>query len=154
MPTMTNGTKTPLPTAPARDRYIAPEPSSDEGMGWILFAGVMFMLLGTLNVIWGIAAVAESSFFVANASYLIITDLATWGWIAIGFGALELLAAFSIWAGGGFGRWFGILVAGFGVVSALLTMPAYPLWSLTAIALGILVVYGLAVHGGKPTTIA
>jgi len=148
MPTMTNGTQTPIPTTPMR-AYTAPEPSAEKGMGWILFAGIMFVLLGTLNIIWGIAAIGSSSFFVANASYLIITDLATWGWIAVGFGALELLAAFSIWAGGRFGRWFGILVAGVGIVSALLTMPAYPLWSLTAIALGILVVYGLAVHGGK-----
>jgi hypothetical protein len=144
--TATNGVRTEIPVETER-RFTTEY--QDEGLGWILFAGIMFVLAAGLNIIWGIAAVAESGFFVAGADFILISTLATWGWIAIGFGALELLAAFSIWRGGAFGRWFGILVAGFAVMSALLSMPAYPLWSLALAAIAGLVIYGLAVHGGK-----
>jgi hypothetical protein len=109
----------------------------------------MFVVAASLNVIWGIAAVSGSHFFVANAHY-IISDLNTWGWIVIGFGAIEALAALSIWRGGSFGRWFGILVAGVAVLVAMMSIPAYPFWSLTLVALDILVIYGLASYGGKP----
>jgi hypothetical protein len=123
---------------------------SFKGTGWVLFAGIMFMISAVLNVIWGIAAVANSGFFVNGAHYILLTNLSAWGWIALGFGALELLAAFSIWRGGAFGRWFGMIVAGLGIVLALMSMPAYPLWSLAIGALEALVIYGLAVYGGRP----
>jgi hypothetical protein len=109
----------------------------------------MIALSGVLNIIWGIAAVANSHFFVANATF-ILSDLNAWGWVAIGFGALEMLGALSIWAGGAVGRWFGIVVASFAVVAALMSIPAYPFWALTLVALDVLVIYGLAAYGGNP----
>ncbi len=124
------------------------EPSY-KGAGWILFATVMFLIAACLNVIWGIAAVSSSHFFVANAHY-IISDLNTWGWIVMGFGALQALAALSIWRGGAFGRWFGIAVAAFAALAAMMAIPAYPFWSLTLVAIDVLVIYGLAAYGGKP----
>jgi len=65
-------------------------------------------------------------------------------------GALQIAAAFSIWNGGAFGRWFGILCAGLNVIAALLSIPAYPFWSLTVLALDVLIIYGLAAYGGDP----
>ena len=114
-----------------------------------LFAAIMFVIAGSLNIIWGIAAVSSSHFFVANATF-ILSDLNTWGWVAIGFGALELLAALSIWRGGSFGRWFGIAVGCVAAVLAMMMIPAYPFWSLTLVAIDLLVIYGLAAYGGKP----
>jgi hypothetical protein len=125
----------------------AAAPSSYDGVGWILFATTMFAIAASLNVIWGIAAVSNSKFFVANATF-ILSDLNTWGWIAIAFGALELLAAVSIWRGGAFGRWFGIIAAGLGALAAMMMIPAYPLWSLTLVGITVLVIFGLAMYGG------
>jgi len=145
----TDGARTePVRTAGPALTYETEEPSY-KGAGWILFAAVMFVIAASLNVIWGIAAVSSSHFFVANAHY-IISGLNTWGWVAIGFGAVEALAALSIWRGGAFGRWFGIVVAGFAALVAMMSIPAYPFWSLALVALYILVIYGLAVYGGKP----
>jgi len=127
----------------------AGEGSRDKGAGWVLFATLMFVIAACLNIVWGIAAISNSHFFVGNAHY-ILSDLNTWGWIAIGFGALEALAALSIWRGGRFGRWFGIVVAGFAVVAAMMSISAYPFWSLTLVALYVLVLYGLAAYGGRP----
>jgi len=125
------------------------EDRSYKGAGWVLFAAIMLVMAAALNIIWGIAAVSNSHFFVAGASY-ILSDLNTWGWIVMGFGALEDLAALSIWRGGEFGRWFGIAVAVFGGIVAMMSIPAYPFWSLMIVAISVLVIYGLAAYGGKP----
>ncbi|HUA72836.1 MAG TPA: hypothetical protein VMA96_17200 [Solirubrobacteraceae bacterium] len=125
------------------------EERSYRGAGWVLFAAIMLVMSGVLSIIWGIAAVSSSHFFVAGASY-ILSDLNTWGWIVMGFGVLEALAALSVWRGGEFGRWFGIVVAGFAGLVAMMSIPAYPFWSLTLVAIAVLVIYGLAAYGGKP----
>lgn len=136
-----------------RDTGLAPtyetEEPSHKGTAWTLFAMIMFGIAASLNIIWGIAAVSSSHFFVADAHY-ILSDLNTWGWIVMGAGAVEAAAAFLIWLGGAFGRWFGIIVAGIAALVAMMIIPAYPLWSLTLVALYLLVIYGLAVYGGKP----
>ncbi len=118
-----------------------------EGSGWLLFAGIMILTVGVLNIIWGIAAIGSSSFFVEDTRY-IFSELNTWGWIVLIIGALQLAAAFSIWAGGTFGRWFGIAAATVNAIVALLTIPAYPFWSLAIFAVDVLVIYGLAAYGG------
>ena len=139
-----------LDTAPTLG-YKAPsyEEPSYRGAGWVLFATVMFVIAACLSVIWGIAAVSSSHFFVANAHY-ILSGLNTWGWVMIGFGVLAALAALSIWRGGGVGRWFGITVAGLATIGAMMSIPAYPFWSLTLVVLYVLVIYGLVAYGGKP----
>jgi hypothetical protein len=125
------------------------EERSYKGAGWVLFAAIMLVMGGVLSIIWGIAAVSSSHFFVAGASY-IVSGLNTWGWIVMAFGVLEALAALSIWRGGEFGRWFGILAAGLGGLAAMMSIPAYPFWALTLVAIDVLVIYGLAAYGGKP----
>ncbi len=129
-------------SAPAQGAYDEP------GGGWILFAGIMLMLVGILNVIWGIAAIGNASFFINDTKY-ILSNLNTWGWVTVILGAVQMLAASSIWAGNQFGRWVGITVAGLSAIAALMSLPAYPFWSLAIFAVDILVVYGLAAYGGQ-----
>ena len=147
MATVTNGARTETRVPAPTPEYSTGGPS-DKGAGWVVFAGIMFMVSSMLNVIWGIAAVSSSHFFVGNASY-ILSDLNTWGWVAIGFGALEALAGFSIWYGGAFGRWFGIGVASLAILAAMMSLPAYPLWALVLVAIDVLVIYGLVAYGGR-----
>ena len=122
------------------------------GGGWVLFAGIIIVMLGVLNVIYGIAAIGDSSFFVGDQKY-ILSGLHTWGWVMLILGALQIAAAFSIWNGGGFGRWGGITFAGLNAIAALLAMPAYPFWSLSVFAIDVLVIYGLAAYGGNPRAV-
>ena len=117
-------------------------------IGWLLFSGIMIAAVGTLNVIYGIAAIGNSSFFVGDARY-ILSDLNTWGWVMLVLGALQFAAALSIWAGGSYGRWFGIAVATFNAIGALLSIPAYPLWSLAIFTVDVLVIFALTVYGGN-----
>ena len=119
----------------------------EEGSGWVLFAGIMIVTVGILNLIYGIAAIGDSSFFVAGQKF-ILSGLNTWGWVMLILGVGQILAAFSIWAGNSFGRWFGIACAVLNAIAALLAIPAYPFWSLVVIGIDILVIYGLAAYGG------
>jgi len=119
-----------------------------QGAGWVMFAGVMIFIVAILNVIWGIAAIDNANFFLEDQRF-ILSDLNTWGWIILIVGILQLIAAFSIWAGGEFGRWIGILTAGVGAIAALLAIPGYPFWSLAIFAIDVLIIYGLVVYGGR-----
>src|SRR3954447_19720739 len=87
--------------------------------GWWVFAGILLAIGGTLNIIYGIAAISNSKFFTADATF-IISGLNTWGWIILVLGVLELLAGFSLFAGGGYGRWVGIFAASLTAIGALL----------------------------------
>jgi hypothetical protein len=117
----------------------------------VILAGAFLMLGGVLNVIYGIAAISNSKFFV-NETKFIFSDLKTWGWILLIIGILELFASASLLAGKAFGRWVGIVVGSLAAISALLSISAYPLWSLAIFALSLWIVYGLAVYwvpGGR-----
>jgi hypothetical protein len=143
MSTLDAGMQSRGPSRPADRAY-----DEVHGLGWLLFAGIMLLVAGVLNIIYGIAAVGNSSFFVANTKY-IISDLHTWGWVTLVLGAIQVIAAFSIWAGNEFGRWFGIAAASLNAIGALLSIPGYPFWSLAIFAVDIIIIYGLAAYGGS-----
>jgi uncharacterized membrane protein HdeD (DUF308 family) len=111
--------------------------------GWWVFAGILLIVAGLLNIVWGIAAIGDSKFFTEEATY-ILSGLHTWGWILLIVGVLEMVAAFSLWSGNEFGRWFGIFIASLNAIGSLLSIGAYPFWSLALFALSIIIVYKLA----------
>ena len=115
--------------------------------GWVIFAAVMLLIVGVLNVIWGIAAIADSKFFIQDQKY-ILSNLNTWGWVTLIIGALQLFGAFSLWAGGLYGRFVAILAATLSAFAALMSLPAYPFWSLAIFAVDIIVIYQVAMYGG------
>ena len=119
-----------------------------QGAGWVMFAGIMILIVAVLNIIYGFAAIDNSKFFVEDTKF-ILSDLNTWGWIILIIGVLQLFAAFSIWAGGEYGRWIGLITASISAIGALLSLPGYPFWSLAIFAIDILIIYGLAAYGGR-----
>jgi hypothetical protein len=120
------------------------------GHGWLIFASIMIGIVGVLNVIYGIAAIGNSKFFVNNTQF-ILSNLKTWGWITLILGILQLAAAVSILRGGLFGAMFGIVAAGLSSIAALLSIPAYPFWSLAIFAVDVVIIYGLSAYGGQRT---
>ena len=121
--------------------------------GWVIFAAVMLLIVGVLNVVWGIAAIADSKFFIQDQKY-ILSNLNAWGWITLIIGVLQLLAGFSLWSGNLYGRMMAILFASLSALAALLSIPAYPFWSLAIFAIDVLVIYGLAAYGGDRRIVA
>jgi len=116
--------------------------------GWVTFAGVMLFIVGVLNVIYGIAAIGDSTFFVQDQKY-ILSNLNTWGWVTLALGLFQFFAAFSLWSGGLYGRIAAILAASLSAIGALLSIPAYPFWSLAVFAIDIIIIHQVAVYGGR-----
>jgi hypothetical protein len=116
--------------------------------GWVTFAGIMIFVVAVLNVIDGIAAIDNSSFFVGETK-LIFQDIKTWGWIILVIGVIQLFVAFGIWSGGQWSRWLGVFIASMNAIAQMLFINAYPWWSLAILAIDILVIYGLVVHGDR-----
>ena len=118
------------------------------GQGWIVFASVMLAIAGIWNVIDGLLAVGDSKVYGAVNTY-VFSDLRTWGWIVMGLGLLQILAAFGVLSGSEAARWFGIAAAGLNAIGQLGFMPVYPFWALTMFALDVMIIYALAVYGGR-----
>ena len=119
----------------------------ERGQGWVMFAGVLLLLLGTLNVIDGIAAIGNAHFYVANAHY-VFADLKTWGWIILVLGVLQLLVGLGVLVENQFARWTGVILS-LNALAQLLMIPAYPFWSLAIFAIDILAIYGLIAYGQR-----
>jgi hypothetical protein len=134
------------------DAPRVPDAPGVRGQGWITFAGVMLMLAGIVNIIWGIAAIDDSSFFTDEGRYVLFDDLNTWGWFFLIVGILQIGAAFSIWSGGVYGPVFGVFCAGLNAIILLFTVNAYPFAAFMLFIVDILVIYGLIAHGGQRAT--
>jgi hypothetical protein len=134
------------PTARTEARPRRGESTIEQRSGWVTFAGVMLLIVGVLNVIYGIAAIGDSSFFVNDTRY-ILSGLNTWGWVSLILGVIQILAAFSLWGGGLYGRIVGIGAASLSAIAALLSIPAYPLWSLAIFALDVVIIHQIATRG-------
>jgi hypothetical protein len=120
----------------------------ERGYGWVTFAGVLLLILGTLNFIEGLAAVGNAHFFVANTHYL-IGSLNTWGWVALCIGVLEWGVGCGVLVRNQFSRWAGVAVLGANAIAQLLMIPAYPFWSLSIFAVDIIAIYGLIAYGQR-----
>ena len=127
------------------------DPASDhtKGAGWLLFAGAMLLFAGAVNVIWGLAAIDDSSFFTDEGRYVLFDDLNAWGWFFLIVGALQVIAAYSVWNGHTFGQLFGIASASLNAMILLFTVNAFPFAAFMLFIVDILVIYGLAVYGGR-----
>jgi hypothetical protein len=121
---------------------------SPQGAGWVTFATVMLGLAGIWNFIDGILAISSSRVFTANSVY-VFSDLNTWGWIVMILGILECLAALAIVSGSEWARWFGIFAAGLNAIGQLMFVPVYPWWAIAMFSVDVLIIYALAVYGGR-----
>ena len=118
------------------------------GYGLVLFASILLLVIGCFNTIQGIAAIANSHVFVANAHY-VFANLRAWGWITLILGALQLLAAAGVLAGSQVARWFAVAVVGLNAIDQMFFIPAYPFWSLTIIAMDVVALWGLCAYGSR-----
>ena len=119
-----------------------------EGYWMIVFAVALLVTVGFFNLIDGIAAIANSHVFIANAHY-VVGDLRAWGWVVLILGALQVIAAVAVLAGSQAARWFAVVVIGLNAIGQMLFIPAYPFWSLLIIAVDIVALWGLCAYGSR-----
>ena len=112
--------------------------------GWVIFAAIVMFTIGAIDIIQGITALAkDETFLVTESGLLVTTDFTTWGWTLLIWGIVLILGGAALFSGKEWGRWFAIVVVVLNLIGQIAWFPAYPLWSLLAIALGITVLYAL-----------
>ncbi|MGW0228926.1 DUF7144 family membrane protein [Actinopolymorpha singaporensis] len=118
------------------------------GMGWMVYAGTVLIVLGCLQAIWGFTSLFKTTYFLVASSGLIIPwGYTAWGWFHIGLAALLVVTGLAILAGQTWARYAGIVIASISLLANFLSLAAFPIWSAILIAVDILVIYGLSVHG-------
>ena len=113
--------------------------------GWIGFAGILIVIVGMLDFFQGLIALFNDNYYVVSASGFLVVDLTGWGWIMLIWGVLLVLAGMGLLGGQEWARWFAILLVALNFIAQLgfLGNSQYPLWSLTTLALSVIVLYAL-----------
>jgi hypothetical protein len=123
-------------------------PAATGWTGWIVFAGVMLIMLGVFHVIEAVVALFREDFYLVGSSGLAVhVDYAAWGWAHLILGVLAGLAGVGLLAGNMVARVVGVGVAMLSALANMAFVPAYPVWSLIIITFDVLVIWAINVHG-------
>jgi hypothetical protein len=115
--------------------------------GWVVFAGVMMIIGGCLNLLYGIVAAVNDEWVVFTNRANVYLDVSQWGWVHIILGTIVLLAGFGVFSGNILARTVGVIVASISLVVNFFFIPVYPFWALTVITIDALVIWALTAHG-------
>ena len=135
------------------DRSTTPQagaPGTGAWVGWIAFAGMMLIMLGSFHLIQGIVAIFEDEYFLVTSSGLLVSvDYTTWGWVHLIGGVVVLLAGVGVLSGKMWARTVGVIVALVSAIVNLAFLAAYPIWSILMITLCVVVIMALTIHGSE-----
>jgi hypothetical protein len=113
--------------------------------GWITFAGIVLIIVGAINVIYGLSALFRDEVLtVSGTGRVIVWDLTAWGWALLIFGIFQFLAGCALFGGSGWARWTAIVLAGLNAIANVGFITVQPLWTILIVALDITVIYQLA----------
>ncbi|MCX5556035.1 hypothetical protein [Streptomyces sp. NBC_00038] len=113
--------------------------------GLTVFAAVMLMIAGVLDILRGVMAIAEDDVFVATRNYVFEFDLTSWGWIHLVLGALAVIVSFGLFQASLWARVAGVAIAGLIIIANFLSLPYSPVWSIVMIAFSGFIIWALCV---------
>jgi hypothetical protein len=117
-------------------------------VGWIFFSGILMVMLGSFHALMGVVALFNDEYYLVGRNGLVLSlDYTTWGWVHLILGIVAVLAGFGVLVGQMWARVIGIILAVVSVVTNVVFIAAYPLWSTIIIVIDILIIYALSVHG-------
>lgn len=123
-------------------------PTRTGWIGWVIFAGAVLVIAGLFSVIQGLAAlIGPNDYYLVAGGTVWLLDVNGWGWWNLIIGVLLVLTAVALFAGQTWARIVAIVLAGLNALGQIMQIPAQPWWSITVIAVDILVIYALTVHG-------
>ena len=113
--------------------------------GWIGFAGMLMLIVGSIDFFQGLVALIRDDYFVVSRSGFLVVDLTAWGWLMLIWGTLLVITGLGLMAAQGWARWLAIIGVSLNIIAQLgfLGNSQTPLWSLTVITLSIIVLYAL-----------
>jgi hypothetical protein len=138
---------------PAGDTYAPHRRRPTAWVGFVLFGGLMLVMMGAFQAIEGFVALFKDDYYLVSRSGLVLSvDYTTWGWTHLLIGLVAVLAGIGILLGQMWARVVGIVIAVISAFANLAFIAAYPLWCTIVIATDVLVIYALAVHGREVKT--
>jgi uncharacterized membrane protein len=121
--------------------------------GWVTFAGIMLILLGSFQTIEGLVAIFNNGYYLVGPEGLVVNvDYTTWGWTHLIIGILAILTGAGLLAGNTAARVAGVVLAALSAIVNLAFLAAYPVWSTIIIAVDVIVIYAIVVHGRELKT--
>ena len=121
-------------------------PVGAENSGWIAFAGVMLLILGTLDAMWGLAAILNDEVVVVGGQGALILDITAWGWVQLLLGIVVALTGLGLITGNAVARVAAIFFLAINTVLQIVWFPAAPLWSFLMIILDVVIIYQLTAN--------
>lgn len=118
-------------------------------VGFIVLASVLLCISGTFNILTGLVAVFSDKIYVQGSAATIALDVTGWGWFHVFWGLVLFATGLALYAGATWARVVAIFVVAINMVTQLMQMPAYPLWSLVILTLDLLVIWAVIVHGDE-----
>ncbi|MCE7004405.1 hypothetical protein LWC34_16395 [Kibdelosporangium philippinense] len=119
--------------------------------GWIWFAAIVMVLTGVFNAVEGLVALLNRAFYVTNGEDLVVLNLTTWGWVHLLIGLLVGAAGLALLTGAAWARVVAVAIASVNAIAQVTFISAYPVWSTIVIALSVLVIWAIVVHGRDAT---
>lgn len=118
-------------------------------VGWVYFAAFMLVLSGILQIVGGLTALLRDTYFLVGEKAVLAFDYTTWGWVHLLVGVIVLCAGISLFQGSTWARVVAVLLAMVNFVVQFAFLQSYPIWSLVAMTIDVLVIYALTVHGSE-----
>ncbi|GAA0928644.1 DUF7144 family membrane protein [Virgisporangium aurantiacum] len=124
-----------------------PAPRLTPWVGWIVFAGLVMIAGGVLNMIQGLVALLDEDYYAAQSDLMVDVSYQVWGWTLLLFGAFVAAAGYELLSGRMWARWVAVVLLAFDALLNFAFAASYPFWSVIAISLDVIVIYALVVHG-------
>ena len=115
--------------------------------GWIVFAAILLIIGGSLNLLYGVIAAVNDDWVVFTNRANVYLDLSEWGWVHIILGGVVLLSGIGLLSGNILARAVAVIVASLSLIANFFFIPVYPLWALTVIVIDVLVIWAVTAHG-------
>jgi len=115
----------------------------------VVLAGALLALSGVFTLVQALYALFGDAVFVQSDGQPMLLDITTWGWVHLVLGALQLAVGLAVFRGSTWARVMAAVVVGLSAVSQMVFLPAYPVWSIVVIAIDVLVIWALCMHGSE-----
>ncbi|MFD6949903.1 hypothetical protein A6A08_08965 [Nocardiopsis sp. TSRI0078] len=111
--------------------------------GWQFFVATLLIVIGAVNIVQGLVAFFTPVFYAATGADVLLLEYTSWGVLLGLWGVVLVVAGLAVLSHSTWARAFALVLAAANAIAQLGFVMAMPLWSMVAIAVDILVIYGL-----------
>ncbi|MGV1047552.1 MAG: DUF7144 family membrane protein [Solirubrobacterales bacterium] len=124
-----------VPSSPAEEKR---QPTA-----WTVFVAVVLLIVGSLDALYGLAAILNDEVVIVGGHGVILADFTTWGWVHLILGSAVALSGIGLLAGMSAARWAAVFFVAVNAVTQIVWFTAAPLWATLIILLDVFLIYHL-----------